>query len=133
MSLHPWALKYGSYRFSGAELIDFLGKVAQKSPGDGAFSQMAGIRMTLVKQTNALASVEVFDRGQFRAVEPARTYDVALTDFNARGGDGYPDVRRHLDLTKSEIIDAEALKNFYKIHSPIDPNQFVHTGYFKRE
>jgi hypothetical protein len=47
MAIHPWGLKFGVYRFSGAELQEYLGQVANKSPGDGAYPQMAGIRLTL--------------------------------------------------------------------------------------
>jgi 2',3'-cyclic-nucleotide 2'-phosphodiesterase (5'-nucleotidase family) len=72
-----------------------------------------------------VSSIQIFDSTEFRALDLAKTYELVLTDFNARGGDGYPNLREHLGASKEEIVDAAALKNFDRGFRQSTPNDLV--------
>ena len=124
LSLHPWGLKYGVYRFKGNELMDYLKKVLAKSPGDGAFAQTNGFDIRYDVKANLIVAAKIWDGKAFKPIEPSKSYDISLTDFNARGGDGYPDVFDKRIVSKSEIMDADALRKFLKKHRPLDTKKF---------
>ena len=124
LSLHPWGLKYGVYRFKGDELMDYLKKVLAKSPGDGAFAQTNGFDIRYDVKANSIVSAKIWDGKAFQPIESGKSYEISLTDFNAKGGDGYPDVFDKRVTSKSEIMDADALRRFFKKHRPLDTKKF---------
>lgn len=64
---------------SGAQLLAYLRAVSAMTPGSGAYPQWAGVRWE---------RDDILIGGA--AVDPAKSYRIATTAFNARGGDGYP-------------------------------------------
>ena len=124
LSLHPWGLKYGVYRFKGSELMDYLAKVLAKSPGDGAFAQTSGFDIRYDVKANSIVSAKIWSGKGYQTIESGKTYEISLTDFNARGGDGYPDVFDKRVASKPEVMDADALRRFFKMHKPLKTKNY---------
>ena len=53
------------------------------------------------------------------AVDPGRRYQLALNNFVAAGGDGYPRLAGHSAYVDSGFNDAEVLRDYIARHSPL--------------
>lgn len=90
----------------GTELQEYLNKVLRMTPGSGAYAQTFGV--SAVMEHGVPKQLRV----QGRPIDPARRYRVALSSFNARGGDGYPDLATQGKVVDSGFTDVEALREF---------------------
>lgn len=90
----------------GSELQDYLSRVLRMTPGSGAYAQTFGVS----------AMVEHGEpkelRVQGRPIDPARRYRVALNSFNARGGDGYPNLTAQGKVVDTGFTDVEVVRDF---------------------
>ncbi len=98
---------------NGKELMDYLNAAAKMTAGSGAFAQFAGVR--LVIQGNAVQSASI--KGQ--SIEPAKTYRLALNNFQANGGDGYPKVNGHPGYVNTGFVDADMMREFISSQKPV--------------
>lgn len=83
------------------------------SPGSGAFPQFAGVELEIAG--GAVANVRI----KGRALEMAKTYRLALNNFQAAGGDGYPKLTAHPSFVNTGFVDAEVLRAFITANSPL--------------
>jgi 5'-nucleotidase/UDP-sugar diphosphatase len=83
------------------------------SRGSGAFPQFAGIR--LIIENGAVVQATVAGK----AIDPAAKYRVAINNFVAAGGDGYPKVSSHPSYVDTGFVDADVLRAFIAAHSPL--------------
>jgi len=113
LKVQPFSNTVAVVQLSGAELLDYLRAAARMTPGSGAFPQTAGVRMRI----EAGQLVEVAIAGQ--PVDPRRSYRLALTNFTATGGDGYPPLNRHAGFVDSGFNDADVLRAYIARHSPL--------------
>lgn len=113
MKVQPFSNTVGVVELSGAELLDYLGAAARMTPGAGGFAQTAGVRMLIEGGQLKQALVG----GQ--PVDPQRRYKLAINNFTATGGDGYPRLREHPGYTDSGYNDAEVLRAYLAAHSPL--------------
>ncbi|MCK6433982.1 MAG: 5'-nucleotidase C-terminal domain-containing protein [Aquabacterium sp.] len=113
LKVQPFSNTVAVVQLSGAELLDYLRAAARMTPGSGAFPQTAGVRMRI----EAGQLVEVAIAGQ--PVDPRRSYRLALTNFTATGGDGYPPLNRHAGYVDSGFSDADVLRAYIARHSPL--------------
>lgn len=113
LKVQPFSNTVAVVQLSGAELLDYLRAAARMTPGSGAFPQTAGVRMRI----EAGQLVEVAIAGQ--PVDPRRSYRLALTNFTATGGDGYPPLNRHAGYVDSGFNDADVLRAYIARHSPL--------------
>jgi 5'-nucleotidase len=109
---------------SGEALLELLSLSASRR-GSDAFSQISGLRYTLDTTTNAVSNVEILadptDPAQgYQPLEPAATYRVATTNFQALIAGGYSDLfAAAANLTNTEIDINLLVIEHIQIHSPI--------------
>jgi len=57
-------------------------------------------------------------------IDPAKTYRMAINNFQAAGGDGYPKMTGHKGYVDSGFVDADVLRSFILANSPIKVADF---------
>ncbi|TAF85508.1 MAG: bifunctional UDP-sugar hydrolase/5'-nucleotidase, partial [Curvibacter sp.] len=113
LTVHPFGNTIAVVDLSGKEVMDYLGAIAKISKGSGGFPQFAGIR--LVVDANVVVQATVAGK----AIDPNGKYRVALNNFVAAGGDGYPKVVNHPSYVDTGFVDADVLRGFIAVHSPL--------------
>ena len=91
---------------NGKEALELLRTAAKMSPGSGAFPQFAGVKLVIEGGDVKQAQIGGKD------IDPAKTYRVALNNFTAAGGDGYPKLSIHKGYVNTGYADADVLKAF---------------------
>lgn len=119
LKVQPFGNTIGVVTLSGAELLEYLSWAAKASAGSGAFPQTAGVQMRI--KDGRLESAHI--RG--RPIDPAGSYRLAINNFTASGGDGYPNLDKHSGYTNSGFVDAEVLRAFIAAHSPLTTSDFA--------
>ncbi len=107
---------------TGKEVTDYLTAVAQKKPDSGAYPQFANV--SFIAKGGKLTDLKI--KGE--PVDPAKNYRMATLNFNASGGDGYPQIDKLPGYVNTGFIDAEVLKQFIEQNSPIDVNAYEPKG-----
>ena len=100
-------------RLSGAELLAYLQAAAKMTPGSGAFPQTAGVRMVI--QGTQLVEATIGGR----PIEPQREYRLAINNFTATGGDGYPKLDNHPGFINTGFVDGDELRAYIARRSPL--------------
>ncbi len=113
LKVQPFGNTVAVITFSGRELLDYLGAAARMTPGSGAFPQTAGVTMQI--EGNRLKDARI--AGQ--PIDPQRSYRLAITNFTATGGDGYPKLTQHPGYVDSGFVDADVLRAYIQRHSPV--------------
>lgn len=113
LTVHPFGNTIAVVDLSGKETLDYLGAVAKMTKGSGAFPQFAGIR--LVIENGAVVQATVAGK----AIDPADKYRIAINNFVAAGGDGYPKVSSHPSYVDTGFVDADVLRAFIAARSPL--------------
>ncbi|HET9821851.1 MAG TPA: bifunctional UDP-sugar hydrolase/5'-nucleotidase UshA [Burkholderiaceae bacterium] len=119
LKVMPFANQLSLVRLSGAELSTYLQAVAKMTAGSGAFPQTAGVQMVI--EAGALKEAQV--GGQ--PIDPRREYRLALLNFTAQGGDGYPRLSTHPGYTDTGFVDADVLRGFIAARSPLKASDFA--------
>ena len=89
------------------------------TPGSGAFPQTAGVQMVI--EGGVLKEAMV---GQ-HPIDPRREYRLALHNFTAAGGDGYPKLSTHPGYVDTGFTDADVLRAFIAASSPLKAADFT--------
>ena len=113
LKVQPFANTVGVVTLSGTELLAYLRAAAAMSPNSGAFAQTAGVQLRIV------GGVLLEARVAGQPVHTARSYRLALNNFTAVGGDGYPKLSSHPGYVDSGFNDAEVLRAYIADHSPL--------------
>jgi 5'-nucleotidase/UDP-sugar diphosphatase len=113
LTVHPFGNTIVTVDLKGDELMAYLDTAAKMSTGSGAFPQFAGIEL------NITSSVVKQARIRGANVEASRTYRMAINNFVAAGGDGYPKLTSHPSFVDTGFVDAEVLRAFITSHSPL--------------
>jgi 5'-nucleotidase/UDP-sugar diphosphatase len=119
LKVQPFGNTIATVDFSGTEVMDYLNAVAKMSAGSGAFPQFAGIRLAIANGKVSSATI----RGV--AVNPGTTYRMAVNNFQAVGGDGYPKLLGHPGYVDSGFVDADVLRGYITSHSPLKAADFA--------
>ncbi len=122
LKVQPFGNTVVTVQMGGAELLSYLQAAARMTPGSGAFAHLAGARLVIAG--NAL--VEATVAGQ--PIDPARSYRLAVNNFTASGGDGYPKLSDHPGLVNTGFVDAEVLRSYLAAHSPLKVADFDPAG-----
>ncbi|MDR2891497.1 MAG: 5'-nucleotidase C-terminal domain-containing protein [Deltaproteobacteria bacterium] len=115
--LEPFGGSVVSLRVSGRELEEILEHAYAAWPApDGAFAQVSGLIVRLEPE-NAPGSrvVEVLDARNGHKLDPERQYTLAVNDFMAEGGDGYPLLADKPRLGQG-ILLTDAIIDFLRRH-----------------
>jgi 5'-nucleotidase/UDP-sugar diphosphatase len=99
--------------------MDYLNATAKMSVGSGAFPQFAGIELVMT------GGVVTSARIQGANVDPAKTYRMAVNNFQAVGGDGYPKLIAHKNYVDSGFVDADVLRGYITSRSPLKAADFA--------
>ncbi len=118
LKVQPFSNTVGVVTLSGAELMDYLRAAARMTPGAGGFPQTAGVQM----QIQGAEVHEVRIGGQ--PFNLGRTYRLAINNFTALGGDGYPRLHGHPGYVDSGFNDADVLRAYLAAHSPIKTTEY---------
>ena len=113
LKVQPFGNTIVTVDLTGQEVLAYLGAIAKMTAGSGAFPQFAGI--SLVIDTGTVGNVTI----QGAALDLNRTYKMAINNFVAAGGDGYPKMTGHKSFVDTGFVDAEALRGFIALRSPM--------------
>lgn len=113
LKVQPFGNQVTVVRLTGAELLAYLEAAARMTPGSGAFPQTAGVQMRI--EGGQLKEARV--NGQ--PIEPQREYRLAVNNFTATGGDGYPKLAAHPGYLNTGFVDAEVLRAYIASRSPL--------------
>ena len=118
LKVHPFGNTIVTVDLSGAEVLDYLNTVAKMTAGSGAFPQFAGIELVITSAVVTQARIKQ------EPLDPAKTYRLAVNNFQAVGGDGYPKLTGHPSFVDSGFVDADVLREFIADHSPLKAAAF---------
>ncbi|MBT0571602.1 bifunctional UDP-sugar hydrolase/5'-nucleotidase [Curvibacter sp. CHRR-16] len=113
LTVHPFGNTIGVARLSGQELLDYLHAAVRMSPGSGAFPQFAGVE--LVIEAGKVQSARIAGK----ALDLQASYQLAINNFMAQGGDGYPKLQQHPSYRDTGFVDADVLRAYIQKHSPL--------------
>jgi 5'-nucleotidase / UDP-sugar diphosphatase len=119
LKVQPFGNQVSLVRLSGAELTKYLEAAAKMTPGSGAFPQTVGVQMVI--EGGVLKEAKV----QGKPIEPQREYRLALNNFTAGGGDGYPKLSDHPGHVNTGLLDADVMRAFITAGSPLKAADFT--------
>jgi 5'-nucleotidase / UDP-sugar diphosphatase len=126
LKVQPFGNMVSYVDFTADELTDYLSALVAKQAGTGAFAQFSGVSLTLKddKATNIMVNG--------KALEAGETYRIAMNNYSASGGDGYPKIVDHPNYVNSGYVDADVLVEYISNNYPLDGAKFAPTGAVKR-
>jgi len=119
LKVQPFANQISVVRLSGAELLKYLEAVAKFTPGSGAFPQTVGVQMVI--EGGALKEAKVNNQ----PIDARREYRLAINNFTAGGGDGYPKLSDHPGHVNTGFNDADVMRAFIAARSPLKAADFA--------
>lgn len=126
LKVQPFGNQLCVVRMSGAELLAYLQAAAKMTPGSGAFPQTAGVRMVI--QGTQLVEATIGGR----PIEPQREYRLAINNFTATGGDGYPRLDNHPGFINTGFVDGDELRAYIARRSPLKIADYAPTEVTRR-
>ena len=122
LKVQPFGNQISLVRLSGAELLAYLQAVAKMSPGSGAFPQTVGVQMLI--EGGVLKEARVGGH----PIDARREYRLALNNFTAGGGDGYPNLAKHPGHVNTGFVDADVMRAFIAANTPIKAADYAPPG-----
>jgi 5'-nucleotidase/UDP-sugar diphosphatase len=119
LKVQPFGNQISLVRMTGAELLKYLEAVAKMTPGSGAFPQTVGVQMVI--EGGVLKEARV--GGQ--PIDARREYKLALNNFTAAGGDGYPKLTELPGYLNTGFVDADVMRAFIAASSPMKAADFT--------
>ena len=119
LKVQPFGNTVSVVTLSGAELLEYLRFAARMTAGAGAFPQTAGVQLRI--NGTVLESAQIGGRD----IDPAGRYRLAINNFTASGGDGYPPLDKHPGYVNSGFVDADVLRAFVSARSPMKVADFA--------
>ena len=113
LKVHPFGNTIVTVDMRGDEVLRYLNAAAAMTPGAGAFAQFAGIQLLI--SGGAVKEAQIGSQ----AIDAAKTYRMAINNFMASGGDGYPKLSNHPAFVDTGFVDADILRAFIAEHSPL--------------
>lgn len=113
LKVQPFGNTIAVVDLKGAEVLPYLNAVSKISVGSGGFAQFAGIKLRIAAGSVAEASIGGV------AIDAAKTYRMAVNNFIAVGGDGYPKLNSHPSYVDTGFVDADVLREFITNKSPL--------------
>lgn len=119
LKVQPFGNTLCTVDLTGSELLEYLNAASRMSAGSGAFPQFTGIEIEIV--ANAVNHVRI--QGQSLNID--KTYRLALNNFQAAGGDGYPKITGHPSFVNTGFVDADVLRAYIAANSPLKVSDFT--------
>ena len=125
LKVHPFGNTVAQIRLSGKELEEYIKAVALKKPGSGAYAQFsANLSMDVNYDAGTVSNIRLDNQ----ALDPNKTYTIAMPNFCANGGDGYPKLSTHPSYFDSGFFDAQILKEFIESKQVVDAADYAVAG-----
>jgi 2',3'-cyclic-nucleotide 2'-phosphodiesterase (5'-nucleotidase family) len=127
LAVLPFGNVVSTLTVTGAELKTFLENGVSEMPApDGRFAQVSGLCFTYDVAAQAGSRVTGALRqaadgsctGPAVSFDPSASYTLAINDFMASGGDGYPDVADR--ATTRDLMD-QVVADYVSANTPISP------------
>lgn len=106
---------------TGAELEKYLQVVGLKRVDSGGYAQFAGVSMLVDWQHQTVGDIKI----QGKPLNPLQKYRLAVSNFCAIGGSGYPVLTQYPSYVDTGYVDADVLKEFFEQNSPLDVKRFA--------
>lgn len=119
LTVHPFGNTVVVVTLTGKEVRDYLAAAAKMTAGSGAFAQFAGVQ--LVVEAGQVASAKIAGQD----IDPSKTYRMAINNFVAAGGDGYPKLNNHPGYVDTGFVDADVLRAYITANSPLKSQAFA--------
>ncbi|MBP6850185.1 MAG: bifunctional UDP-sugar hydrolase/5'-nucleotidase [Rhodoferax sp.] len=113
LKVQPFGNTTVTVDLTGAEVMAYLNAAAKMSVGSGAFPQFAGVNLVITGGVVTSATIKG------APVDPAKTYRMAINNFMAAGGDGYPRLTGHKSFVDTGFVDADLLRAYISAKSPL--------------
>lgn len=118
LKVQPFGNIVSTVDLTGKEVMDYLNAAAKMSVGSGAFPQFAGLKLVIADGKVSSASTKG------ASIDPTKTYRMAINDFQAAGGDGYPKLTSHPSYVNTGFVDADVLRAYIVSKSPLKAADF---------
>ncbi|MBP7491063.1 MAG: bifunctional UDP-sugar hydrolase/5'-nucleotidase [Rhodoferax sp.] len=118
LKVQPFGNIVSTVDLTGKEVMDYLNAAAKMSVGSGAFPQFAGLQLVIAEGKVSSASIKG------ASIDPSQTYRMAINDFQAAGGDGYPKLTSHPSYVNTGFVDADVLRAYIVAKSPLKAADF---------
>ena len=118
LKVQPFSNTVAVVQMPGSELLDYLQAAAKMTPGSGAFPQTAGVQMQI--EAGQLRDARI----GAQPIDARRLYRLAVTNFTATGGDGYPKLIDHPGYVDSGFVDADVLRAYIARRSPLKVSDY---------
>jgi 5'-nucleotidase/UDP-sugar diphosphatase len=122
LKVQPFSNSICLVTLTGKELKKYVEIAANKTPGSGAYAQFDNV--DVVMKGESLESLSIGGT----PVDDRKNYRLAINSFMAGGGDGYMKVKGLSTFVDSGFIDADILKEYIQINSPLNSDDFAPTG-----
>jgi 5'-nucleotidase/UDP-sugar diphosphatase len=119
LQVQPFGNTLCTLSLSGREVLDYLAVAAKMTPGAGGFAHLSGVE--LITANGVLLQARI---GR-ASVDAAKSYTMVINSFMAAGGDGYPVLTAHPGFVNTGFVDAEALRGYIALHSPLQVARFA--------
>jgi 5'-nucleotidase / UDP-sugar diphosphatase len=119
LKVQPFGNTISLVRLNGAELLKYLEATAKMSAGAGAFPHTVGVQMVI--EGGVLKDAKVDNQ----PIDARREYRVAINNFTAGGGDGYPKLSEHPGHVNTGFNDADVMRAFIAARSPVKAADFA--------
>ena len=118
LKVQPFGNTVCTVDLTGQEIVAYLSAASKMSPGSGAFAQFAGIELEMAN--GAVSNVRV----QGTALDTNKVYRMALNNFQAAGGDGYPRLTDNPSFVNTGFVDADVMRAFIAARNPLKAAEF---------
>jgi 5'-nucleotidase / UDP-sugar diphosphatase len=118
LKVQPFSNTVTTVDLTGTEVMAYLNAAAKMSVGSGAFPQFAGVQLVISGDKVSSATIKG------AAIDPAKTYRMAINNFQAAGGDGYPKMTDHPSYVNSGFVDADVLRAYIVAKTPLKAADF---------
>jgi 5'-nucleotidase/UDP-sugar diphosphatase len=118
LKVQPFGNTMVTVDFTGKEALDYLNAAAKMSVGSGAFPQFAGVNLVITAGAVTSATIKG------APIDPTKTYRMVVNNFQAAGGDGYPNLRNHKTYIDTGFVDADVLRAYIAAKSPLKASTY---------
>jgi len=122
LTVQPFGNTVSYVDFNTQELTDYLSAVGSKKAGSGSFAQFSSVSFTL--KDGIATNIKVSGK----SLNVAKTYRIALNNYVATGGDGYPKITDHANYVNSGYVDADVLVEYFQQHDVVKGADFAPSG-----
>lgn len=119
LTVQPFGNTLCVLEMTGREVLEYLQTAIQFTPGSGGYAHFDGVRLQIDK--GQLVSAQIAGK----PVNPTRRYRMAINNFMAAGGDGYPVVTARPGFVDTGFVDGAVLRTYIAAHSPLTAHDFA--------